>query len=361
MVYELVVGESLFGSRGGSTSAEQVMSSILNDDNTEEQIKKLPNPYQALVRTCLVKNASVRVQSAGELIAILKGQPVPQETNDGSGGLETMVFSLPVQSSNADLATIAIDIAETPRPVEIPLNQNNKRPIADTDNEEKKKRSPMLMIGIILLILGAIGGGFFYYHNSSNIDQDYLYAKQHYGDTTTEFLPRLIKSDQKGNDSAKVMLARFYFKTNKIDQAITTIQPLVDKKHTDAITLLDSCDYEAGMSYYNQKNYSKSFELFNKAATHGNAQAECMLGTLYLYGQGTPEKSNSEAFKWYLKSSEQKNEVAMYCVGMFYADGTGVEKNKNEANTYLGWVLKNATNSTVKKAAMDKLKTLYAK
>jgi hypothetical protein len=72
MVYELVKGEKLFGSRGVATSAEQIMTSILSDGYIEDKLSKLPNPYLEICKLCLVKSASKRVQTANTLIPLFK-------------------------------------------------------------------------------------------------------------------------------------------------------------------------------------------------------------------------------------------------------------------------------------------------
>ncbi len=76
MVYELVTGKSLFGSRGSESSAEQVMSNILNNEVIEDKITNLPEPYLSVVKRCLIKDAKQRVQSGEELVAWLHGKAV---------------------------------------------------------------------------------------------------------------------------------------------------------------------------------------------------------------------------------------------------------------------------------------------
>ena len=72
LVYELIEGKTLFGGDGNTSSAEQIMSNILNQELAEEKFKKLPEPYRKLVRLCLVKDAKLRAQTADELINVLK-------------------------------------------------------------------------------------------------------------------------------------------------------------------------------------------------------------------------------------------------------------------------------------------------
>lgn len=69
LVYEAICHHSLFGSRSGGISAEQVMSNILSDA-PPEKLEALPPKYKAIIDRCLVKNANQRVQNALELIPL---------------------------------------------------------------------------------------------------------------------------------------------------------------------------------------------------------------------------------------------------------------------------------------------------
>jgi formylglycine-generating enzyme required for sulfatase activity/serine/threonine protein kinase len=79
IVYEVVKGTSLFGSRSAGVSAEQIMSNILNEDYLAK-LESVPPKYRKVLSLCLVKEASKRVQSAADLIALLfdgEGQAGP--------------------------------------------------------------------------------------------------------------------------------------------------------------------------------------------------------------------------------------------------------------------------------------------
>jgi serine/threonine protein kinase len=72
MAYELLTGRSLFGMRGNNTGSEQIMNNILSDELPAD-IYTLPQPYQNVILACLVKNASERVKTAGEVIGLFEG------------------------------------------------------------------------------------------------------------------------------------------------------------------------------------------------------------------------------------------------------------------------------------------------
>lgn len=70
MVYELIVGENLFGSRAKGASAEIVMSNILHEEFAQK-VALLPKPYDEVVTQCLQKAAGQRAASAEVLLQIL--------------------------------------------------------------------------------------------------------------------------------------------------------------------------------------------------------------------------------------------------------------------------------------------------
>ena len=72
LTYELIMGESFFGSRA-AVGTEQVMLKILEKVDSSK-INMLPQPFKAVLEQCLVKDAKKRVQKAEELISILSGK-----------------------------------------------------------------------------------------------------------------------------------------------------------------------------------------------------------------------------------------------------------------------------------------------
>jgi formylglycine-generating enzyme required for sulfatase activity/serine/threonine protein kinase len=82
IVYEAVNAAPLFGSRSAGVSAEQIMSNILNDDYGAK-LEAVPAKYRSILKLCLVKEATKRVQSAAELISLL---------NDGASQSGPNVF-----------------------------------------------------------------------------------------------------------------------------------------------------------------------------------------------------------------------------------------------------------------------------
>ena len=76
-----------------------------------------------------------------------------------------------------------------------------------------------------------------------------------------------------------------------------------------------------------------SFEFIKKvcrAAEHGDAEAQYLLGGCYYKGEGVA-KDKREAVKWYRKAAKQEDVDAQYRLGRCYYFGEGVAKDKREA------------------------------
>lgn len=69
---EIFTGETPFGSRAEGVTHEQVMFNILKKDPSVS-LQTVIQPYRDMISWCLRKNASERVQSAHDLIAMLNG------------------------------------------------------------------------------------------------------------------------------------------------------------------------------------------------------------------------------------------------------------------------------------------------
>lgn len=82
----------------------------------------------------------------------------------------------------------------------------------------------------------------------------------------------------------------------------------------------------------------KAYEWFLKAAQQGDDKAQFRVAEMLHNGEaGT--KDLSEAVQWFLKSAEQGMAESQYALGVSYANGEGVEKNYAEAER---WLLKAA-------------------
>ena len=114
------------------------------------------------------------------------------------------------------------------------------------------------------------------------------------------------------------------------------------------------------------QNYAEAVKWYTKAAEQGDAPAQTDLGLCYARGQGVARnyaealkwytkaanqgfvpsyaglsacyyemKAYSQAFKWARKAAEAGDAIGMYLLGVMYAQGTGVEADKQMAIQWL--------------------------
>jgi uncharacterized protein (TIGR02145 family) len=71
LAYEIITGEKLFGDRTSGTSQEEIMSAILSKQ-IPAGVFRLIEPYQTIIRSCLVTDAKSRVNQADYLLSLLE-------------------------------------------------------------------------------------------------------------------------------------------------------------------------------------------------------------------------------------------------------------------------------------------------
>ncbi len=88
--------------------------------------------------------------------------------------------------------------------------------------------------------------------------------------------------------------------------------------------------FDLGMYYYEEKNYTKAVEWFMKAAENGNVKAQYKLGVCYYNGLGIT-KDETKAVKWYTKAAKENYVNAQNDLAYCYLTGRGVETNYKKA------------------------------
>lgn len=157
-----------------------------------------------------------------------------------------------------------------------------------------------------------------------------------------------------------------YFTRSNHKKAVSEFKNNVNEKNDRAASEgnysqanLISCSgnlYNEGNSLYQQKKYIDAFSVYKRSdAITTNDKSECMIGTMYFMGLGVTQ-NDSLALKWYLSSAKSNNPVAMYSLGLLYANGgKGVKKDIFKAYQYLTWVVENTKDENTKNRAKEKL------
>ena len=91
-------------------------------------------------------------------------------------------------------------------------------------------------------------------------------------------------------------------------------------------------DLEKGLAAFNTYDYTQAFSLLKPLAEQGNAEAQCIIASMYHLGLGR-ERMILEAIKWYIKSAEQGYGVASNNLAGIYLsgdDGVAVDRTSAE-------------------------------
>lgn len=176
LVYEVVCHHSLFGSRSAGISAEQVMANILSD-MPFEKAEELPIKYREIVKRCLVKNASERVQNALELIPLfqninnegLPGQVLPQADSGKVIVTETQMLSPSL--------TVTDDVTETIQSLPDPVAEETQMLTLSEEQEEVTTDTRLEDVANETQVLEPAGRAAkevtqVMAHNSSSIEED---------------------------------------------------------------------------------------------------------------------------------------------------------------------------------------------
>jgi len=89
-------------------------------------------------------------------------------------------------------------------------------------------------------------------------------------------------------------------------------------------------DLEAGKRAYEQADYATALKELTPLAEQGNADAQVLLGLMYLRGLGVL-KDPALALMWYKAAADQRDAEGQSHLGSMYFMGLGVAKDTNEA------------------------------
>lgn len=126
-IYEIITGEILF-KPDKRESSEQVMKKILDED-LPEQINNVPEPFSTFIKKCLIKDANLRAQHAGELLLYFNQEDTAGTLlNEEEMSFEhTAVLTISQRADNSDHTQIIMPVIREYKTI-APM-------IADTDIE----------------------------------------------------------------------------------------------------------------------------------------------------------------------------------------------------------------------------------
>jgi len=76
-------------------------------------------------------------------------------------------------------------------------------------------------------------------------------------------------------------------------------------------------DFESAKRAYAEKDYAAAIREFTEVAEQGNAEAQLIVGKMYMIGQGVPTDAD-QAMKWFRAAADQGNADAQFFLGSMY-------------------------------------------
>ena len=123
--------------------------------------------------------------------------------------------------------------------------------------------------------------------------------------------------------------------------AVKWLRLAADENHVDAMTLLARLHLSANTLTGAQDDAeqpdldpARATELLSRAAALGGAEAQFLLGQIYLTGTNV-EADAGTAFNWYLAAAEQGHTEAQYILSQAYDAGVGTDADPEAAVTWL--------------------------
>lgn len=109
---------------------------------------------------------------------------------------------------------------------------------------------------------------------------------------------------------------------------------MVGRAFKTALLIVSLTSAQTGFAFEGDYVWDERFKEALTKASQGEAQAQYLLGEMYLKGRGTGTEP-AEALSWFLKAAKQGHVKAAYKVGRLYLLGQGTERSLSEALSWL--------------------------
>lgn len=92
--------------------------------------------------------------------------------------------------------------------------------------------------------------------------------------------------------------------------------------------------FEQGLKAYERERYSRALRYLSEAAEAGEAEAQFLVGRMYLDGQGT-DPDPQEAVVWLEQAAANEHREAAQLLAKIYGSGLGVPMDAAKAGAFL--------------------------
>lgn len=158
------------------------------------------------------------------------------------------------------------------------------------------------------------------FKGADGVNQNYVEAEK--------YLLMAAKSD---NTDAQALLADLYFTMEEYDKSLIWARKAAQLDHFYACFILGRL-YDEGLGI--EENHIEGLKWFEKAANGGDADAQNLVGNIYLNADYI-EHDAKKAFKYYQLSAAQGNLMGMCNLGWCYQEGIGTDMNFLSAEEWI--------------------------
>ena len=293
---------------GRAEQYRQMQSGVLPDS-----IGGIAEPWQALIRRCLVSDCKSRIASVEDCLLVV--------------------------GSATEKYEVDVDVEEV-----VVTPEKNGGDTPSSDSGKKPRKSSWLWGVLIFVAILAVGFyvSTFFINQSDDIDniqteklsaeELYYLAENHYdNDNLDDALKYFQRSAEMGYVEAQLELASMYedgcFGEEDYVMAAKWYRKAAEQGDVYAQWCMADL-YEAGLGV--PQSYDEAAKWYRKAADQGDADAQNNLGYCYSKGNGVTQ-SYTEAVKWYRKAADQGDASAQFNLGLCYENGNGVTQSYTEA------------------------------
>jgi TPR repeat protein len=149
----------------------------------------------------------------------------------------------------------------------------------------------------------------------------------------SSYFADILKKAEQGDAEAQYQIGKRYSAIGQdvkqdFKEAVKWFSKAAEQGYADAQSILGFM-YLFGVGV--EQNSKEAIKWYTRAAEQGHAEAQCHLGSMYFGGINGVERNSKEAIKWCTKAAEQGNAKAQYYLALRYSNGSGVKQDKNEA------------------------------
>jgi serine/threonine protein kinase len=258
ILYRLMTSRLPFAATKGAdpTSANLEMSRKIVMVDLPTEINNIPQPFQYMIRRCLMKNTTDRVQSADELLGILKGKIKPVATGEATPISDITIIQpqeTPVKKEEIEINDLQTAFIERSYPAvanNIAIDKTSEKVLDDVSEKPKQNNQKLYIMAAGGLV--ALLALFFVFNNFSTTETSSQIKKETTIDVTNEAFKKAISE---GTIPALENFMTAYPNDKNIQAVKDSLKILKIKSDgliNDTQLFLDDGNFEIAKGYYEQ-------------------------------------------------------------------------------------------------------------